>query len=1134
MAQAWHAHILDDEPVTEDAFGSHKRIALALKTLVESEKGGKAIALTGTWGSGKSTVVRILQRLINEGGELVQETPEAAVDETTKKEIRVFVYDAWAHQGDSLRRAFIETLFDFLTGKQCQAGRAWIEDKKSEDELRERVSQLSRRQDTSQSTSSPVLTRLGKALALSLIAVPVGCALLAGWAGRAGSSWWIFGFAIFLVAVPVLICGIAWAAGLRRRAQGEDDAALVFLHHTRTKTETETVRTPDPTSLEFRSLFRRLMGAALGQKNRRLVMVVDNLDRIPAEEALSAWATIRTFFDPAGETSEEWEDRLWLVVPFDRSSLRRLWADQAGDEPARAQFAESFLEKTFQVEFRVPPPLLSSWREFLIERLREALPNLKSDHQLEQVYQLYRAWRSTLKTPPPTPRDIKLFANSLAALHALWGDEIPLEMQALYVLYNDEVASSVEALRLIGAGRRSGRGGAVDLLQGKIGNERVQHLVSSTDWPKYLVALHYNRPPREAIEILLAPSFERAFGNADCAELVNVSSIPGFEVACADFLQDYCLEAVPGRASRLATAAVALDGAEKAGVKCPACWALLIRFARDVKSWDHLDKRIGQGTACIVRRAKDVDLAKSLVRSLVASCSKLAKQDSPAGSDERVKVLNMWVDACVQVLAELEAPELRRVAEEAFRVPVVDYVACVARTKATGVSPCVVRYFLPRGRLQDVTGYLAKLCSGGAFRKTEADAIQAMLNIEADWQWDNFLREAGKRLQNGQVRDAEELEALTRALLALGWTSGLEKARALLRGAVRGGLFALVPQADSPARQQALVNCFLAALLVLKSKDLNGLQGEAARRAREYRSFLANPEQKQERVDALASMALELKVVDDLLTRAAEDHEIRKAVATVLRTMAAEEQDYVVNELMQHAFAEELAPIYLELLEATNSASLKSFVVRGLQNTRKERWLQELKTEGALIDLALRVRDHANLKDAMHDALREHAGLVLSGEVTHEENTSRNWRPLSQCLTQDWTQRLPASLWRKVLESPDAPLKSLLYMHGDDLLRAAPPKEKADEFVEVLVAEIVQRRDREELTWLLEAARREQFQEVLQAANLQVKSTLRDRIKSAISEQQDDAIKALLTELLQLLGLGPEEAPGGAGEEAES
>jgi len=48
-------NFLPDEPVERDKFSSHERVANALYKTVTKGEGGKAIALVGSWGSGKST-----------------------------------------------------------------------------------------------------------------------------------------------------------------------------------------------------------------------------------------------------------------------------------------------------------------------------------------------------------------------------------------------------------------------------------------------------------------------------------------------------------------------------------------------------------------------------------------------------------------------------------------------------------------------------------------------------------------------------------------------------------------------------------------------------------------------------------------------------------------------------------------------------------------------------------------------------------------------------------------------------------------------------------------------------------------------------------------------------------------------
>jgi predicted KAP-like P-loop ATPase len=137
--------LLDDVPASEDAFGGHKRIAHAILKLVRDEKGGRAIALVGSWGSGKSTVVKLLQ--------LATKQPS-----DRKSDTEVFVFDAWVHEGDPLRRSFLESLISHLQQK------GWVD----KERWNKKLEQLANKRKETKTKSSPVLT--AKAVPFLLLA----------------------------------------------------------------------------------------------------------------------------------------------------------------------------------------------------------------------------------------------------------------------------------------------------------------------------------------------------------------------------------------------------------------------------------------------------------------------------------------------------------------------------------------------------------------------------------------------------------------------------------------------------------------------------------------------------------------------------------------------------------------------------------------------------------------------------------------------------------------------------------------------------------------------------------------------------------------------------------------------------
>ena len=144
---------------------------------------------------------------------------------------------------------------------------------------------------------------------------------------------------------------------------------------------------------------------------------MDNLDRIPPQEALSIWSTMRTFFHTDNPRNSDWLSRFWLLVPFDRSALQRLWNT---NENGPDDLVTAFVNKSFQIEFRVSQPVLSDWKKFFLQQLMQAFPeHAKNTDELNAIYRLFRL-KGLPADRPLTPRDIKLFINKIGALHRQW------------------------------------------------------------------------------------------------------------------------------------------------------------------------------------------------------------------------------------------------------------------------------------------------------------------------------------------------------------------------------------------------------------------------------------------------------------------------------------------------------------------------------------------------------------------------------------------------------------------------------------------------------------------------------------------------------------------------------------------
>lgn len=396
--------LLPDEPAIEDSFGAHKRIANAIAALIETSEGGKSIRLDGEWGAGKSTVVQMLRKRLS-----ANRAPQSEKDPRT----RTFVYDAWIHSGDSVRRAFFESLVNDL--RACE----WICPKsKSASEWEAKLDAFSGKSKRTTKRSKPEFeagTRV--ALALGVTGAMLSPALynLIAKALQDSPSWLLWG----LTGSSAVILFFA-VLGISAKN------VHVFLTKSTQDETTDTLTDPVPTSIEFQQEFGRLMSDVLNAPERKLVIVIDNLDRVEPDEAKQVWILLRSFLDNPAFRESEWFKRLWLLVPIASESHLsvRTGTDAAADNKGNT------LEKVFQVRMSLPLPMLRPWKGFLAQKLADCF-GADEGGSYEVIARLLHA---STAGAAPTPRQLVVFVNELVALYTERQGDMSLSTLAAYIL----------------------------------------------------------------------------------------------------------------------------------------------------------------------------------------------------------------------------------------------------------------------------------------------------------------------------------------------------------------------------------------------------------------------------------------------------------------------------------------------------------------------------------------------------------------------------------------------------------------------------------------------------------------------------------------------------------------------------
>ena len=600
---------LTDEPEENDAFsGPHQRIADALAGLIQpADAKGISIGVEGSWGSGKSTVARLLTRKLE-----------------SDENIATVSFDAWAHEGDPLRRTFLEAII-----KRLQA-RGWIAKK----EWDESIEELANRREVVKTKDSLSITWWGRVIAATLLLIPIGGAFITAALRddvtlHPGPIAWkfliLFLIGLLLTFTPLLV--LLW------RIETEPDLVSLLFNKGPTERTTITSKTVNPTSIEFEEKFNAVLEEALGNNQKRIVLILDNLDRVDAKDALSIWSTLQTFFQHKGTKRGSWHERLWLLVLYDVSGLRQLWAGNTT--------AGSFIDKSFQVRFEVPALVTSDWRKFLMDQLARAFP----DHSDSDFHEVYRVLATYLAMPNDrlTIRELKLFVNQIGAIHKQWAaggdrtsDAFPLALIAFYVLQRRimDVAKS--------------------LFNADFPAKAYEELLGDTA-RENLAAIVFNVEVDVARQLLFSDKINNALtlGSADELKKVKLLLRRGFwEV----FEQNARLWA-GGETVKVAEAALALDESgllhDAFGPSVRTVTKAFCDRAAAVVSWAPLDQKRAAGIAVILKWKNDLqgsadhreEFTRVLFGAIAQGMSDHAKEiDDGTKAKEWLRYLNLAAD----------------------------------------------------------------------------------------------------------------------------------------------------------------------------------------------------------------------------------------------------------------------------------------------------------------------------------------------------------------------------------------------------------------------------------------------------------------------------------------------------------
>ncbi|MDB5123279.1 MAG: hypothetical protein JWP94_1408 [Mucilaginibacter sp.] len=464
---------ISNDPFGVDLFEgkAQEKVADKIADILQNNLAIKVIGIDGGWGSGKSNLIEIIKKKLN-----------AAV----KYKFYFFIYDAWGHQEDLQRRSLLEEMTFFLTKKDEDGISIIYDDNKWQKKLKELLAK-------SKETEKKTIPSLSLGIVCSVLALII-TPLFNSISDLFERDW----LKILITSIPLTSLIILFlyyyfyntskSNKLKQRVR-EAGAKLFYIYQQNQKQEItfEKISEDEPSVKKFRDWMKEISDDL---KDKNLLLVFDNMDRLPNGKILELWSSIHTFF------AENSYHNIKVIIPFDRQNIKSAFENSNDNNN---DYTDDYINKTFNIVYRVSPPILSDWKKFFEIKWKEAFSEI--DEEFVKVIQVFDHL-STSKTP----REIVAFINEFVA-SAQVCTEVPYRYISLFIISKQIILINPE-------------------------NEIINPTYLKSLWflyesdeelPKYIASLVYQIDPDRALEVIFTKNLTFALNNNEKNQIKNIS-----------------------------------------------------------------------------------------------------------------------------------------------------------------------------------------------------------------------------------------------------------------------------------------------------------------------------------------------------------------------------------------------------------------------------------------------------------------------------------------------------------------------------------------------------------------------------------------------------------------------------------
>ncbi len=340
-----------------DDFG-HVHIVSILQEMID-EWSGKVdasdltIGLLGGWGTGKSSIGDSLER-----------------NYLKNKKVKVITFDVWKHEAGSFRREFLTTVSQQLRVKNHDVERMYL------------------RKTETVPTGEIVLNKFLPFYTLIVFLALLVAYLVSYVPGGLSPAEVLFLYKRWIIT---LVAGTSFFAFLT-------PSALDFFGKYFEQKKVTYSKDPVKGIEEFSSIYKDVIESSQHGYDR-IVIIIDNLDRVSDEKAVELLTAIKTYVC---------HKKVAFIVQCDEDAVIRHLRNYYSYEPKEHKIIDEFLRKFFNVNLRIPPIYSDDLEDFARKALNKS--NVPGSNSLISVI---------AQAHKDNPRKIIQFVNSLQTAYKL-------------------------------------------------------------------------------------------------------------------------------------------------------------------------------------------------------------------------------------------------------------------------------------------------------------------------------------------------------------------------------------------------------------------------------------------------------------------------------------------------------------------------------------------------------------------------------------------------------------------------------------------------------------------------------------------------------------------------------------------